>query len=403
MSKHKKVFAGRFLSLFLVLVLVGSLFTAFQLTRPLPQANAQKLTPLLSTSSISSLAWPNYGQAAVGAVNYGILETNGEQKPVPIASVAKIITALSIIKKKPLTMGEQGPVITITQADEAIFNEYFAKDGSLVKVQAGQKLSLYQAMQAILLPSANNVADTTAIWAFGSLANYVTFANNYVKTLGMKNTTIADASGFSPNTISTASDLILLGQAALFNPVIAEIINQKQAVIPVAGTIYNVNGLLGRDGINGIKTGNTDEAGGCFLTSAKRVVNGKEINVITAVLGADNLEKSMLDSVPLLNSAAGQFQLKTVAKKGQIVGGYTTAWGEITSAMLQKDITAVVWPSQQLSLTANMNSLSSPAQLDTNVGSAEVVIAKQVFKSPVITGQAIHKPSLNWRLTNSFK
>lgn len=400
MSEKKKRHSGRLISILLLLVFVAGILASLQLLRPLPAATAQAQTFSIATTKVDKLAWPAYGQAAVGAVDYGLLETKGEQKAVPIASVAKVITALSIIKQKPLQLGQTGPSITITPADVAIFNDYYAKDGSLVKVQVGEKLTEYQALQAILLPSANNVADTTAIWAFGSLSNYAAYANSFVKTLGMKNTYVADASGFSPSTTSTAEDLVLLGQAALKDPVISQIVNQKQAVIPVAGTIYNVNGMLGKNGINGIKTGNTDQAGGCFLGSAKQVIDGQEITVISAILGGPNLVKSMLDSKPLLSTTADAFQKTIILKKGQTVGNYTTMWGESSNAVLQKDITAVVWPSQQLTPRVQLQKLSAPAASGTVVGSAYIKVGGKNYSSPAALNQTIDKPTLTWRLTN---
>ncbi len=84
------------------------------------------------------------------------------------------------------------------------------------------------------------------------------------------------------------------------NPVIADIVSQKSATIPVAGTINNVNWLLGTDGINGIKTGNTDQAGGCFLFSAKHTIDGHDITLIGAIVSAPDLMASVNDSKPLI-------------------------------------------------------------------------------------------------------
>ena len=68
--------------------------------RPLPSTQATVDTKKLPSSQSVSLPWPAYGQGAVGAVGYGILQENGEQKPVPIASVAKVVTALAFLEKK---------------------------------------------------------------------------------------------------------------------------------------------------------------------------------------------------------------------------------------------------------------------------------------------------------------
>src|SRR3989344_2168416 len=108
--------------------------------RPLPEITA---TPSLSTPQTGtaiSLPWPVYGQGALAAQNYGILQSHGDQKAVPIASLAKVITAMAVLKEKPLQLGQNGPNITITREDVAIYNDYFLKDGSVVKVTEGEQI-----------------------------------------------------------------------------------------------------------------------------------------------------------------------------------------------------------------------------------------------------------------------
>ena len=199
---------------------------------------------------------------------------------IAAASTIKIITALAILDKKPLQTGQQGPYITLGTSDVAIYQDYLRRGGSVAKVAAGEKISQYQALQAMLLPSANNIADSLVIWAFGSQKAYLSYAADFVASIGLKNTHLADASGFSPNSTSTAEDLVTAGLKAMRNPVIAEIVAQKQAKIPIAGVIQNVNWLLGKDGIIGIKTGHTDEAGGCYLFASRMIIAGKRVNIL---------------------------------------------------------------------------------------------------------------------------
>ena len=184
----------------------------------------------------------------------------------------------------------------ITAADVAIYQQDVSEDQSVAAVQAGETITEYQALQALLLPSANNMATTLTDWAFGSQAAYLSFANAYAKQLGMTDTTFADASGFSPDTVSVPSDLVLLGEAGMQNSVIAEIVNEPTAVIPVAGTISNVDINVqpshATNQLNGIKTGNTDQAGGCFLYSTP--FDGG--TVVGVILGAPNLGTALHDA-----------------------------------------------------------------------------------------------------------
>ena len=176
-----------------------------------------------------------------------------------MASEAKLITALAVLKKYPLALNQAGPAITLGPSDVAIYDKYQSENGSDLVVVNGEKLTEYQMLQAMLLPSADNIADSLAIWAFGSLTDYTVFANQYVKSQGLSETTVgSDASGFDPSSMTTAANLVNIGQLVMTNPVLASIVGQPTATgFPVVGTIKNVNLVLGKDNIIGIKTGNT--------------------------------------------------------------------------------------------------------------------------------------------------
>ena len=231
------------------------------------------------------LPWPAYGQAAYGVADKQIIAVSSDQnKAVPIASLAKVITALAVLKAKPLAPGSQGPAITLTQADVDIFSSYVSKNGTVIPVEAGENISELQALQAMLMPSANNIADSLVIWAFGSVQAYSTYANNMLKELGIHHTTITDASGFSPSTVSTAQDMVAVGALYMKNPILQAIARQDEADVPLAGKIPNYNTLINKDGLMGIKVGDTDEAGRCFMLANIRTSGGTASTSVTVVL-----------------------------------------------------------------------------------------------------------------------
>lgn len=267
--------------------------------------------PLVGTIETDNLPWPSYGEAAIGAEGYGTT-AHGEQAAVPTASVAKVMTALAVLKKKPLGVGEQGPTITLTQQDVDIYNYYSAHDGSRVAVSVGENISEYQALEAMLLPSGNNMADTLADWAFGSVGAYSSYANSLAASYGLTNSDFTSASGFPPSTVSTAQDLVKLGEVALQNPVMSQIVAEQSANIPVAGSISNTNTLLGTDGIDGIKTGNSDQDEGAFMGSRTVTLpNGRTIQLVSVVMDASSLNAALSDSVSLLDTAAQNLGDKT--------------------------------------------------------------------------------------------
>ena len=287
-------------------------------------------------------------------------------------------------------------MITITQADVKLYNDYLAKDGSVLPVKVGDQFSQYKALQAMMLPSANNIADTAASWSFGSVNEYVAFANTFVKSLGMDQTTVADASGFSPKTVSTAEDLVILGQAVLANPVLAEIVNQKQAVFPDAGTLGNVNWLLGTDGIVGIKTGNTDEAGGCYLFSAKRTVDGRQVTVVGAILGAPERNTAMGDSRVLIQAGDKGFETVVAVKAGQVVGRYNLPWGGSVEAVSKEEIKTLNWKGKTLITDTGLSELTAPSPQNAEVGSIKAGYDGKAVS--VVLSQSTPVPSLAWRI-----
>jgi len=388
----------RFLSISLVTIIVLSIGLYL---RPVPALKAQSRPLKLSATGQLYVPWPDYGQSAFGAVGYGVLATNNNQKAAPIASIAKLVTALSVLRQKPLQPGQQGPKITFGPADVAIYQKYVAEQGSVVPINDGEQLTEYQALQAMLLPSANNIADSLANWAFGSQKAYLSYANNFVNSLGLSKTYLADASGFSPKSVSSANNLVILGEKTLENPVLADIVSQQTAILPLAGKVYNVNWLLGTDGVDGIKTGNTDQAGGCFLFSAKQSVGGQQIQIVGAILGAPDINspnQAIDDSQSIIEATPQNFTPLEVAKANQVVGTYKAAWGPSSNAVAASDLTIAAWNGSKPTQLTKLDKVSALASSGQKVGSASVTSSGQTQTVPVLLQQKIAPPSVFWRI-----
>ncbi|RZS82699.1 D-alanyl-D-alanine carboxypeptidase (penicillin-binding protein 5/6) [Motilibacter rhizosphaerae] len=231
---------------------------------------------------VSGFAWPQDGQAAmvVGGRSAG---TSGDQRAVPVASVAKVMTAYVVLREHPL--GSRAPAVVITRADVADTVRRRARGESVLQLREGQRLTERQALLAVLLPSANNVAVALARSTAGSTDAFVARMNAEARRLGMRHTTYTDPSGYDPSTVSTAADQLRLVRAAMAVPAFAELVRQPTAVIPGAGTVRNTDVLLGRDGFVGVKTGSDRAAGGCFAFAAWRSVSGRRVLVLGVVLG----------------------------------------------------------------------------------------------------------------------
>jgi serine-type D-Ala-D-Ala carboxypeptidase (penicillin-binding protein 5/6) len=274
---------------------------AVLLSQALPLGGSRAGTTTVHTAGAGrhfDLAWPPEGQAAVAVSGLGSLGVSGGQAPVPIASLAKVMTAYLVLRDDPLAPGEEGFEMTIGDAEVDELHERTALGQSVVPVEAGEVLSERQALEALLLPSANNVAALLAVHEAGSVESFVAEMNDAAEELGMSNTHYTDPSGFEDTTVSTAVDQLKVGRAAMADPTFAEIVAMPATVLPVAGEVANFNALVGREGFVGVKTGSDDAAGGCLLFARRTKVDGHRRTVFGAVLGqrGDDLVEAALAS-----------------------------------------------------------------------------------------------------------
>ena len=229
--------------------------------------------------------WPAYGQAAFVLTGQSQVQAGPNQHAAPIASVAKVMTAYLVLGDHPLRPGQDGPTITLTDADVADTDRRRRQQESVVSIAAGERLTERQALQALLLPSANNIAEVLARWDAGSADRFVGRMNATARSLGMTRTRYTDPSGYDDATVSTAADQVHIVDRAMRLPVFASIVATPSATLPVAGTVRNTNSLLGHNGFVGVKTGSDDAAGGCFAFRAIRWIDGKRTAITGVVLG----------------------------------------------------------------------------------------------------------------------
>jgi len=231
------------------------------------------------------LAWPSGGEAAVTVEGLGTLGVSGSETLVPIASLAKVMTAYLVLRDHPLEPGEEGFTIQISPADVEDLHRRIALNQSVIEVEAGEVLSERQALEALLLPSANNVAALLAVHETGSVEAFVAEMNEAAAELGMQKTHYTDPSGFEDTTVSTAADQLKLGRTAMADPTFAQIVAMPSTVLPVAGVVANFNELVGHEGFVGIKTGSDQAAGGCLLFAKRIYADERTLTVLGAVLG----------------------------------------------------------------------------------------------------------------------
>lgn len=387
------------LAVVLALLLTGGMYAGNALGAPIPAAQPAVSAPEQVVAPAQSLALPGFGGYAVGAVGFdGLLAASPEQSLMPIASITKIVTALLILEAMPLAPGEEGPGIEYTEADVDLYWQVVAENGSVAPVSAGTTLSERQSLAAMLLASGNNYATSLATWAYGSMEAFLDAARGWLDEHGLENTRLVDSSGISLDNVSTPAELVELGEIALADPTVSQLVAMQSIDLPVIGTVKNSNKMLGTHGVDGIKTGTTDDAAN-LLFSADYPVGSQVVTVVGVVLGGEN--HIVLDEAiaALLDSIAPGFHEVTALEAGQELASYSTAWGDTARARAVEGASVVIWSDTPVDVEV----VAAPVTLaasGTEVGTATVRAGVQEIVVALELDAAIEDPGAWWRLSN---
>lgn len=413
---------GRWLGVAVALVLLGSaLFVISPLRHRLPQPTVELAVPasIRIPGTAPVFPWPTVGQAAVDVVDVGKVGASGmspvaatspgggvPQGAVPIASVTKVMTAFIILTGHPLGTGEEGPSVRVSAEQAAAYPAEAARGESLVKVAAGVTYTEHQALQAMLLASANNMARILAAWDAGSIEAFVAKMNATAAALGMDHTHYTDPSGLDPGTVSTAADQVILGRKAMALPVFAAIVAQPSATVPVAGPVTNTNRLLGQDGVVGIKTGSTDEAGNCLMFAAKVTVVGREVLIVGVVLGqhsgGNGVQKPVFQAArQLVRSVAGALGVHTVLRAGQTIAVVRGPLGTGTTLSSVEAVTVVGWAGLEVQVATEISAVPSRLRSGTVYGHVTARVGDdQTVDTALRSGEELAPPSVWTRLAH---
>jgi serine-type D-Ala-D-Ala carboxypeptidase (penicillin-binding protein 5/6) len=389
-----------------LVVLLLIVFCVVQLVRPLPQ-------PALDLTAASTYAfkgtapqmpWPDEGQAVVDVEGLGSLGHFGASKPVPIASVTKVMTAYLILKDHPLKPGAKGPLITADAKAQRDYEKGSKGGESVIRVTKGQRIPQKEALQDLLIPSANNVARLLGRWDAGSEQAFAHKMNATARKLGMTHTTYTDPSGLDATTVSTAADQVKLAKAAMLNPVFREIVNTGgYRPAGYSDTVYNNNSKLHTDGIIGIKTGSSTAAGGNLLFAAEKQIGGTKQLIIGAVLsqhGPQILDKALNASQRLAAAAGQALRSMQVVHKGEVVARVDDGLGTTTPVVATKNMTVVGWPGLKVRLNLKPVNGAVPHQAKPGqtVGTLTLGSGPGQVKVPVALKTQLTKPSFGARL-----
>ncbi|MDH6577686.1 serine hydrolase [Kitasatospora sp. MAP5-34] len=374
-----------------------------QLLRPLPDPK----TRLSLSGSYTfagdalNLPWPGKGQATAEVVGVGTLGSSGPETPAPIASVTKVMNALLILQDHPLKKGESGPKLTV---DKQAAQESSDADQSRVTLTEGQQLTQYEALEMLMLPSANNVARLLARWDAGTEDAFVKKMNAQAASLGMTNTTYADPAGYNNDTKSTAKDQLKLAELVMQNEVFRQVVatpdtnfnNQR---------IYNTNYLLSpKNGVIGVKTGSSTPAGSCLMWAAVKDIGGTQRMILGVTLGqppttTDNILKAAQTvSQKIITASQNGLTGQTLAKQGETVGYVDDGFGGKVAVVAAKDLTVAGWTGVTAKVTLDGTKLGHAVKAGTQVGTITAGEGDGKTEVPVTLKTDLAPPSIMSRL-----
>ena len=232
-----------------------------------------------------TLPWPTTGQGAIAIPSIGITVASGPEEAAPVASLTKLMTAYVVLHDHPLALDQPGPTITVNQAELNDYENDTVNDDSNAQVALNEQISEEQVLGGMLVHSADNFADLLATWDAGSIPAFVAKMNADAVRLGMDHSHFADPSGVDPGSESTASDLLKVATLDMADPTFASMVQMSSITLPLAGTISTYTPLLGLQGVIGVKSGYTSQAGGGDVLAVDRTVDGKSVLLLAAVTG----------------------------------------------------------------------------------------------------------------------
>jgi serine-type D-Ala-D-Ala carboxypeptidase (penicillin-binding protein 5/6) len=359
---------------------------------------AVKKYDVLIAGEPTPLNWPEVGSVSIGYVGSGgaLASKNGSAQ-VPTASTIKMLTALVLLDKKPLAIGEQGDKIRFDETDVALYSQILAGNGSVAPVEVDAEVTYRQALEAMLVGSSNNIAYKLATWGFGTIDAFNQSADLYALKLKLLHTKVNDPSGLSPNTLSSSDDMIRIADAAMSNPLIAQIVSQDRAEWPIKTTVLNTTNSLLSPTVVGVKTGNIVEAGYCYVQAVKKHLNDQDYVFLVSVFGQSDRAASFASAESVGTQIDQYMQMILVRAAGQKVAGYIAPWGAETIASTHTDFYSPRWKGSVVRSASKLVSVHS-GKAGMSVGR----FSTDSRSEEVFLSADLPKPSLWWRLAHAI-
>lgn len=338
-----------------------------------------------------------------------VLFGKNEYNKVKMASTTKIMTATIIIENCDL------------EKNVTVSKKAARTGGSRLGLKENDKITIKDLLYGLLLVSGNDAAVCLAESCSGSVLEFANLMNKKASDLGLINTHFETPHGLdSDNHYTTAYELALLTDYALNNSTFSEIVGTKNYTININGkpkTLNNTNELLGNvNGVYGVKTGFTNGANRCLVTSCKR----DNIDIICVVLGCDTKNFRSSDSKKLIEYSFSNFEyvnIKDILNKDLDKwklenNNYFYIEKGISSNLDIKlsNIDTSIIPLKKDEISSiktefNINkNLSAPITLNDKIGDFRIhTNSRTILEGDILSNQDIKKKNVFYYLNDFFK
>jgi D-alanyl-D-alanine carboxypeptidase (penicillin-binding protein 5/6) len=324
---------------------------------------ATSTTTTTVVTRITRLRWPKEGSAAVAIPQLGVATASPTQEAQPIASLTKMMTAWVVLHQLPLSLSERGPCLIVSAAQYEAWQYDVASGQSNVAIASGETLCEGQLLRGLFVHSAGDYAQLLVTLSGMSEGTFVSRMNADARALGLKHTRYVDVTGIAPGDRSTAQDqATLVVDLMAAEPVVQSIARLTSVWLPVAGLVGSYTPFIGDFGVVGVKSGYTNQAGGCDVMAVQVSVGGQSVTTYAVVLGQHGG-----DPLALAGQAALVLSRSLVPSIGDVTtpSGRSLAWIGSPSDVATTTTTSTTTTTTVTTTTTSTTTTTVPATTTT--------------------------------------
>lgn len=312
-----------------------------------------------------------------------VLYSKNENEPLAMASMTKVMSMLLVMEKIDDGSLKYDDIVEIS-------TESSSMGGSQIFLNPGDKYKVIDLLKGVAMASANDAVVALAEKTYGSKEHFIEAMNKKAESLGLKNTHFVNVHGLDEEGhYSSAYDMSVMARELLKHEKILDFtkVYEEYLTKPDGSQIWLVNtNKLVRfyDGVDGLKTGFTQNAGYCLTATGKK----NNLRLISVVMGEESIEKRSSDTVKLLNYGFNTFKVNLIKHKSEILGKINVQKGkkENVDVVLVNDLIELLNASDKPSnykFKILVDKITAPVKKGDVIGKVKVLNDNDILISEV--------------------